>query len=387
MNILHISKYYYPFLGGVENVCKSLVEQIKSPHASVVCFNTGKDDKVKSINGHNIYYVGTNVTIARQAFSFSYWNMLRKAIIAERPDIIQFHWANPFPALIMLTLMKWESMKPKIRIINKTSRTKLVVHWHMDIIRQWYLYWAVKPIEKWLVKRADRIVVTSPQYLLGSKPLQHVKSKVRVVPNAIDEKNLELQPGDEDRINEIKAMYDNKPIVLFVGRHTGYKGLPHLIEAERFMHSKCVVVIAGEGEQTAMLKRKAQKSASGRIHFVGRLSDKDLRCYLHAASVFAFPSITKNEAFGVALAEAMYCYTPAVTFTIPGSGVNWVNKNWTTGIEIPNSDDFAYAGAIDKLVENPKLREKFAAAAHKRVSNMFLVQNMVKAMKKVYDEL
>lgn len=50
--------------------------------------------------------------------------------------------------------------------------------------------------------------------------------------------------------------------------------------------------------------------------------------------MFAFPSVTKNEAFGVALAEAMYCYTPAVTFTIEGSGVNWVNLNGITGIEV-----------------------------------------------------
>ena len=47
-----------------------------------------------------------------------------------------------------------------------------------------------------------------------------------------------------------------------------------------------------------------------------------------------FPSITKNEAFGVVLAEAMYCYTPAITFTIEGSGVNWVNLHQVTGLEM-----------------------------------------------------
>ena len=86
------------------------------------------------------------------------------------------------------------------------------------------------------------------------------------------------------------------------------------------------------------------------MHFVGRLSDEDLKLYHYAAFVFAFPSITKNEAFGVALAEAMYCGTPAVTFTIPGSGVNWVPPNGETGIEVPNGDDKAYAKAIDTLL-------------------------------------
>ena len=41
--------------------------------------------------------------------------------------------------------------------------------------------------------------------------------------------------------------------------------------------------------------------------------------------IFCFPSITRNEAFGIALAEAMYCGKPAVTFTIEGSGVNFVS--------------------------------------------------------------
>ena len=26
MRILHVSKYYYPYVGGVENICKYLVE-------------------------------------------------------------------------------------------------------------------------------------------------------------------------------------------------------------------------------------------------------------------------------------------------------------------------------------------------------------------------
>ena len=41
----------------------------------------------------------------------------------------------------------------------------------------------------------------------------------------------------------------------------------------------------------------------------------------------------------------MYCGTPAVTFTIPGSGVNWVSLNGETGIEVPNGDDKAFAGS------------------------------------------
>lgn len=375
MRILHISKYYFPYMGGVENICKYLVERMSWHDTSVVCFNDGKANAVDDVNGHRVYRAGAFLNIARQALSLSYKNGLQWAIWAEKPDVIQFHWANPFPAVLLRMIM------PK--------DVRLVLHWHMDIIRQWYFYWAVKPWEKWLIKRADRIVVTSPLYGAGSKPLQKVRDKMRIVPNAIEETLFDLQPGDEKRIQAIRMQYGGKPIIFFMGRHTKYKGLPHLIEAERYIQSDCVIVIGGKGPLTNKLKTLAENRGTKRIHFVGRLSDDDLRCYLYAANVFAFPSVTKNEAFGVALAEAMYCKTPAVTFTIEGSGVNWVNLNGITGIEVSQegNQDQAYAIALDKLVTDTALQAKYAEAAHKRVAENFLMRNMVEAMEKVYQEL
>lgn len=375
MRILHISKYYFPYMGGVENICKYLVERMSWHDTSVVCFNDGKANAVDDVNGHRVYRAGAFLNIARQALSLSYKNGLQWAILAEKPDVIQFHWANPFPAVLLRMIM------PK--------DVRLVLHWHMDIIRQWYFYWAVKPWEKWLIKRADRIVVTSPLYGASSKPLQKVRDKMRIVPNAIEETLFDLQPGDEKRIQAIRMQYGGKPIIFFMGRHTKYKGLPHLIEAERYIQSDCVIVIGGKGPLTNKLKTLAENRGTKRIHFVGRLSDDDLRCYLYAANVFAFPSVTKNEAFGVALAEAMYCKTPAVTFTIEGSGVNWVNLNGITGIEVSQegNQDQAYAIALDKLVTDTALQTKYAEAAHKRVAENFLMRNMVEAMEKVYQEL
>ncbi len=370
MRILHISKYYSPYLGGVENICKYLVEGTARHETAVVCFNDGCRDAVDVVNGHKVYRVATWVNVARQALSLSYFWVLRKAIREFRPDVIQFHWANPFPAWVLLCVM------PK--------DVKLVIHWHMDIIKQKRIYPLIKPVESALLERADLVCVTSPQYRDGSLPLQPFKDKVRIVPNAMDERNFVLQEGDEEKIEAIRAKYGNRPIVFFIGRHIQYKGLPHLICAERFVKSDCVFVIAGGGPLTAELKAQCQ---SDRVHFVGRLSDEELKLYHYAATVFAFPSITKNEAFGVALAEAMYCHTPAVTFTIPGSGVNWVSLNGETGIEVANGDDEAYAEAIDRLVTDKEMNKKYGDAGHQRVVENFTVPKMVAAQEKCYNEL
>jgi len=296
--------------------------------------------------------------------------MIKRAIREVAPDIIHLHWANPYPAAILLTMI------PK--------RMKLVVHWHMDIVRTRFVYNLVKPIEKALLKRADAIVVTSPQYRESSIPLQPFLNKVKVVPNAMDESAFVLREGDQQQINAIKRKFGNVPIVFFVGRHIEYKGLFYLIEAEKLVRGNCVFVIAGKGPLTKKLEKSCH---SERVHFIGRVSNDELRWLHNAADIFAFPSITRNEAFGVALAEAMYCFTPTVTFAIPGSGVNWVSLDGVTGLEVPNRDVGAFASAIDRLLNDHALSCQYAASAHQRVVDNFTIDRMNEKMNAVYNSL
>lgn len=370
MRILHISKYYYPYLGGVENICKYVVEGMPQYQMAVVCFNDKCKDVVNEVNGVKVYRVATWINIARQALSLSYFSVLKRAINEFQPDVIHFHWANPFPAAVLLCLI------PK--------KVKLVIHWHMDIIKQAKIYPLIKPVETALLKRADMVIVTSPQYRDASKPLQPFKEKVRIVPNAINEENFKLHIGDDEEINNLKSKYNHKKIVFFIGRHIQYKGLSYLIEAEKHIESDCAILIAGNGPLTEELKAQCK---SKRVYFIGRLSDDELRWHLYAATVFAFPSITKNEAFGVALAEAMYCGTPAVTFSIEGSGVNWVSINNETGIEVPNGDVVAYAEAVDRLLTDDVLHYKYSQAGRKRIIDKFIIPKMVSQMEKYYNEL
>ena len=82
--------------------------------------------------------------------------------------------------------------------------------------------------------------------------------------------------------------------------------------------------------------------------------------------------MTKNEAFGLALAEAMYEGKPCVTFTIEGSGVNYVSIGGQTGLEVANRDTAAYADALRRLAEDGELRARLGAAAAARAKELFL---------------
>lgn len=366
--VLHISKYYYPFKGGVEDVCKSLVDGMPEYEQKVLCFNEESEDSTEIIDGAEIIRKGIWKELCRQPLSAGFYGMLKRTISDYKPDIIHIHVPNPLVSLCTCMLI------PK--------KTKLVIHWHSDIIVQPVLYFFFRMIEQWSLRRADKIVITSPNYLTLSAPLARHKDKCVVVPNVVSLEKLKPSANEDERIAEIKGTYGNKPLVFFMGRHVSYKGIPQLIESERYIESDCKILIAGSGPMTAEMKEMAKDNE--RIVFLGRIPDEDITAYMRAATVFAFPSITKNEAFGVVLAEAMYCGAVPVSFTIPGSGVNWVNVKDETGLEVENRNVREYAAAIDRLINDEPLRTKLSAAAKQRVEKMFVMESVKPMLKEAW---
>jgi glycosyltransferase involved in cell wall biosynthesis len=208
--------------------------------------------------------------------------------------------------------------------------------------------------------------------------------KTEVLPSAIEPSLLDLTDEEQREVNAIKEKANYRPIVLFMGRHVPHKGIWDLVETEKQIRNECIIYIAGSGPITEEVKNAC---TSNRIVFLGRLTDQEKKYYYHAADIFAFPSYTKAEGFGLTLCEAMYCHAVPVTYTIEGSGVNWVCLNGETGIEVPNRDVKTYAQAVDRLIENEELRKKMAEAGHRRVVENFVVKEEVALLKKQYKKL
>ena len=145
-----------------------------------------------------------------------------------------------------------------------------------------------------------------------------------------------------------------------------------------------MILIGGRGPETERLKAT---TTSKRIKFIGRVPSEYLRCYYYASDIFAFPSCTKQEAFGIALSEAMFCGCVPVNFTIEGSGANWVSVKGETGEEVPLGDVKAYAAAIDKLLGDKELYMKYAAAGKERITNMFTCEQSNSEADKLFHQL
>lgn len=355
--VLHISKYYYPFRGGTEQIAQDCVNSLTGKYEQkVLCFNEGKDDLTDEVDGVEIIRAGCFVKIASQSFSTSYGKILKETIASFSPDIIIFHYPNPFAAIYLL------KYKPK--------NCKLAIYWHLDIVKQKLLKKLFIGQNKKLLKYADVLIATSPIYVEGSPWLSSVKEKCTVIPNCINVDRLKPSAEIDEKAWEIRRQNLGKTICLAVGRHTKYKGFKYLIQAAHLLDDSFQIFIAGKGEETKNLKTEAGEDQ--KIHFLGMIDDVELKGYLTAMDIFCFPSITKNEAFGLALAEGMYYSKPAVTFTISGSGVNYVCLNGENGIEVPNRDVEKYAEALKKLASDKDLRVKMGVAGKKRVEDNFL---------------
>ena len=368
--ILHISKYYYPDLGGIETLVRSLAEGLTDYRNVVVCFATNGKTSETTINGVIVHRVKVNFSFMHQDVSFGYFKILKNLVQKYSPDFVHVHCPNPYVYPLVLRAI--------------LPDTKLILHWHSDIISKGLMYKVVKPFENKALKRSDLILATSPNYIHPSSPIYQYKEKIRIVQNGVIAADFDMKEGDEERIKSIKQQFDNKPLVIFVGRHIQYKGIDLLIEIEKYIQNDCHVIITGTGPLTNKLEKQ---SVSPRITFTGRLSSDDLRCYVHAADIFAFPSNTKAEAFGIALAEAMYCRCVPVVFHLEGSGVNWVSLKDQTGMEIPHGDIKAFAAAIDQLLNNRSLLDQYALASHERVKEHFTDEMAVRKMNEIYSIL
>lgn len=366
--ILHISNYYHPHVGGIETTAKSIVETLKLANnyeQKVICFGDGPNI-VDDIPVIRLPYL---LKIASQAISFKYRSVLKKTIKEFNPDVIIIHTPNPLVE----------------HYLNSCHYTgKIIVYHHLDIYRQKILKYFVRPVTHTTNKRADVIVCSSEKYIDGSKELKKYKDKCRVIPLCYKEEDLALTEEEVAEVNHIKEKYKGKTILFYSGRHARFKGVRYALWAAR-QFDDVVFLIGRVGPRYRMMDQ--QISYFKNAESLGLLDRSQYRIYLHAADIFIFPSITKNESFGVTLLEAIALGKPCITFNIPGSGVNYVSLNNITGIECDNRSVIELRKAIEKLKNDPELRKKYGENGKARAKELFSYKQFANSFYTLINEI
>ena len=369
MKVLHIGKYYPPFFGGIEKVNFDLVEGLnkRSIHTDVLCFNHSKGQSIE--NGkYKILRSKTLINVFSTPISISFFWKLRR--IKKDYDIIHIHLPNPIASIAL----QYSGFKGKV-----------VLHWHSDIVKQKKLKLLYGPFERSILKRADKIIVTSPNYLEASESLKPYLSKCVVIPIGIDSSEFAPNPALREKVeNETKG----KKVIFSLGRLIYYKGFEYLIEAAKELPNDTIIYIGGVGELGMVLSQQIKSNnLEDRVKLLGKIPFNEISEYYRRADIFCLPSNERSEAFGVVLIEAMSFSCPIVCCDIKGSGVPWVARDKINALVVKPFDSKELSNALSELIRDNEKREAFSKASLDRYKGMFRLNSMLDSIILLYQDM
>lgn len=173
-----------------------------------------------------------------------------------------------------------------------------------------------------------------------------------------------------------------KPYVLFVGRITRQKGLPHLLEAARRFEPNINLVLCAASPDTPELEAevetlvaalRAERGENSVTWIQSQVPREDLLQLFTHATVFACPSIYEPQ--GIVNLEAMACETAVVASNV--GGIPEVVVDNETGILVPydplepQAFEYAFADAVNRVATDLAFARTLGAQGRARAVSSF----------------
>jgi len=140
----------------------------------------------------------------------------------------------------------------------------------------------------------------------------HFNGPSYVLPNAVRLERYGIRAKRPDLI--ARWGLEGKRVLLTLGRIVAaerYKGFDDVLEVMPDLDRDVVYVIAGKGDDTDRLRRKARDlGVADRVVFTGFVAEDDKADLYALADVYVMPS--RGEGFGFVLLEAMACGVPVI---------------------------------------------------------------------------
>ncbi|WP_326613641.1 glycogen synthase [Streptomyces scopuliridis] len=218
--------------------------------------------------------------------------------------------------------------------------------------------------------------------------------RVRVVHNGIDTRLYRPDRGTAvlDRI----GIDPDRPFVLFVGRITRQKGVPHLLRAARALDPGAQLVLCAGAPDTPEIGAEFRELVEelGRtrdgVHWIPEMLPRPevIQLLTHAA-VFACPSV--YEPLGIVNLEAMACGTAVVASAV--GGIPEVVDDGGTGLLVPYDErhpeafESGLTEALNRVLDDPESAARMGAAGRRRAVREFGWDQVARRTYAVYEEL
>jgi len=196
-------------------------------------------------------------------------------------------------------------------------------------------------------KKADKIVLVNNLEKRTLTKLGFLEDKMFISSNGIDSKYFE-------NIERTEASHEG----VFLGRLSHSKGLADLVDiwknvCREIPEAKLAIIGGGNREVRNFLSKKISAcNLEKNVDLLGFLEDKEAYSILKSAKLFVFPS--HEEGWGIAIAEAMACSLPVISWDLPN--YKPVFENYA--FQIKENDTNLFAKKIIELIKEESLRKR-----------------------------
>ncbi|GGW45785.1 glycogen synthase [Streptomyces caelestis] len=246
--------------------------------------------------------------------------------------------------------------------------------------------------ERTAIEAADAVIAVSGamrEDILGCYPALD-PDKVHVVHNGIDTSLYRPDHGT-DALERI-GLDRSRPYVLFVGRITRQKGVPHLLRAVRDIDPATQVVLCAGAPDTPEIDQEFRelfgelsRVRDGVFWIPKMLPRPEVIQLLTHAALFVCPSV--YEPLGIVNLEAMACGTPVVASAV--GGIPEVVDDGRTGLLVPAGDGFeaGLARAMDSVLSDPEAARRMGEAGRERAVGEFGWDAVARRTVRLYEKI
>lgn len=271
---------------------------------------------------------------------------LRRALVAQRPDVLHSHNDTPHyyaaVAALGLGLRRVVNTRHGMGARSPASRRERLFRHSMRLA----------DVSVAVSEAAGRRLVDA-----GLVPAR----KIHVLPNGIHPGPF--RPRDPQLRQQLATSLGLPPetrLIGFVGRLNWAKDLNTMVAAFarlRAQRNDVALVLVGEGEERSTIE--AALGDAGVADRVFLLGDRnDVPSLLPAFSIFAMSSV--SEGYSIALLEACASALPIVATRVGGNGE--IVADGVNGLVVPPADPGALAAALARLLKDPDLADRMGRA-------------------------
>jgi glycosyltransferase involved in cell wall biosynthesis len=221
-------------------------------------------------------------------------------------------------------------------------------------------------IESHLFRGADHVIAVSRElerYILKIAP----QADVSVVPNGVRTEHFQ-GGGAPDPDDTPEGLEDGDFVVGFLGSLKPWHGVEILIEsfAEFSAHYENVklLVVGGKSRPVRTLEKKCRKlGLDGRVLFTGAVSYKAIPSFLNRTNVLVAPYPEVPGFYFSALKIFEYMAAGKAIVASDIGQISEILSHEKTALLVPPGDRIALREAVERLKQDPALREKLGRNA------------------------